>query len=218
MPKQTNKPALNEMSKHDLSADAVSHHAGNINPGGNDSVRQRLAALLEPSAATDDPASATEPDDARQAGALIVRLAGAATTTTIATWTAWTLERATAAVAELDRRLDACGLRLIADAEGHLQIYERARLRTRPQRLPVELVAKLDDVAYRHALAHLVRGETCPNQPGCAQPLLNLGAAIPSSYPGAVPAAALAAAFVAARRRLNDERPFGITIKSDHRQ
>ncbi|MGH9280459.1 MAG: hypothetical protein ACRD12_20495, partial [Acidimicrobiales bacterium] len=158
-------------------------------------------ALLEPSAATDDPAADAEPDDARRCGSLIVRLDGTATATVIADWMGWTMERAHAALAQLDRRLDRCGLRISADADGHLVVRERARLRTRPRRLPFELVVQVDSDEHRHALAHLVRGDYCARGEHRQQRLLDLGLAVPGPYPGIHPCEEVAAAFAAPRRR-----------------
>lgn len=146
----------------DLSWEEVRRRVGGAPPGHSDVLRQRFAAFLAPSAGVDDAATETEPGDARACGALVMRLGGAATTTVIAEWMGWTLERSAAAVAELDRRLDGCGLRVGADADGHLRVRERARLRARPRRVPFELLVGLDDAEHRHALAHLVRGENCP--------------------------------------------------------
>ena len=188
---------LSELSPHDLSLDEIRRQVGGIPPHGNDTVRQRFAALLEPSAHhPDDTTNATAANDPRLCGALIIRLGGTATATVISAWMGWTVEHANAAVEDLDRRLDSCGLRLVADAEGHLQVQERARLRVHPRQLPLELLARLDDPAYRHALAHLVRGEHCGQD--WMQPLLDLGVALPGRSPGIYPADKLAPAFAAA--------------------
>lgn len=185
----------------DLSHEEVRRRIGGLPLGGTDAVRQRLAALLEPSTSTDDPAADAEPDDARLCGSLIVRLGGRATATVIADWMGWTMERVHAALAQLDRRLDGCGLRVSADADGHLVVRERARLRARPRRLPFEFVVRLDSDEHRHALAHLVRGDHCARGEHWEQPLLDLGLAVPGAYPGIHPCEEVAAAFAAPRRR-----------------
>jgi hypothetical protein len=201
---------LSELSPHDLSLDEIRRQVGGITPHGNDTVRQRFAALLDPSAQPrDDTADSTAPSDPRLCGALINRLGGTATTTVISSWMGWTVERTNAAIAQLDRRLDSCGLRLVADTEGHLEVRERARLRVRPRQLPVDLLAHLDHPAYRHALAHLVRGEHC-GPPDWMQPLLDLGVAIPSRSPGIYPTDKIAPAFAAAARRPRAPRPTGM--------
>jgi hypothetical protein len=112
----------------------------------------------------------------------------------------WSLERTAAAVAELDRRLEKCGLRVGAEFEGRLQIRERARLRVRANDVADELLARLDDPQHRHALAHLVRGEPCPQGWDWMQPLLDLGAAVTGAYPGARPTSSIVVAFAAVRR------------------
>lgn len=149
----------------DLSFEGLRRRLGRSPTGSSDAVRQRFAAFLEASAPSDEPAAGAEPDDARRCGAVIVRLGGAASATVIADWMGWTLERANAAVAELDRRLDRCGLRVSGDADGQLTVRERAQLRARPRRLPFELVVRLD-AEHRHALAHLVRGDHCTRGEG----------------------------------------------------
>lgn len=185
----------------DLSQDEVRRQAGGHPAANNDVVRQRLAALLEPSTTDDDPAADVRPDDARSCGALVVRLSGAASAPVIADWMGWTVEATLATLAELDRRLDGCGLRLSADRDGHITVRERALLRARPRRLPFELAERLDEEEFRHALAHLVRGDRCPGGEGWIQPLLDLGAAVPSGYPSASPSGVIAAAFIGVRRR-----------------
>lgn len=201
---------LSELSPHDLSLDEIRRQVGAIPPHGNDTVRQRFAALVEPSTEPrSDTADAAAPNDPRLCGALIIRLRGTATTTVISAWMGWTVERTNAAITQLDRHLDSCGLRLVADTEGHLEIRDRVRLRVGPRQLPVDLLAHLDDPAYRHALAHLVRGEHC-GPPDWIQPLLDLGVAIPGRSPGVQPADKLAPAFAAAARRPKAPRPSGI--------
>jgi len=189
------------LQQADLSRAEVARRAGGTPPGTTDALRQRLVALLEPSAAGEDPPADGEGDDARRCGALIMRLGDAATPTAIAAWMGWTFERTRAAVAELDRRLDDCGLRVSTEADRRLHVRERARLRARPQRLAFEVLASLDDPAIRHGLTHLVRGEPCPGGDEWMQPLLDVGAAIGCAYPGVRPAAPLAAAFAAVRQR-----------------
>ncbi len=184
----------------DLGSEEVRRRAGARPAVGTDAVRQRTAALLEAPAGVDDPSADAEPGDVRRCGALIVRLGAAATMTTVAAWMGWTLERTTTAVAELDRRLEDCGLQVSTDADGHLRIRERARLRARPQRLASELVVRLDDPAHRHALAHLVRGDHCPQGEDWLQPLLDLGAALTGTSFEARPSQPLVAAFAGARR------------------
>lgn len=176
-------------------------------------MRRRLAALLEPPPAADDHASRGSPDDARQAGALVVRLGSAATATAVAGWTGWTLERTHAALEELDRRLERCGLSVVADPAGSLAVRDGAMLRSRPARLPFELAERLDTDALRHSLAHLVRGETCPDGDWWAQPLLDLGVAVPSPYPGVQPSEVVAAAFVGVCRR-EGRRPTVVEVST----
>lgn len=188
-------------ARADLSHDEVRRQAGGHPAANNDVVRQRLVALLEPSTADHDPAADVRPDDARSCGALVARLGGAASALVIADWMGWTVERTMAALAELDRRLDGCGLRLSADRGGHITVRERARLRARPRRLPYELAELLDEEESRHAMAHLVRGDRCPAGEGWIQALLDLGAALPSGYPSAYPSEVIAAAFIGVRRR-----------------
>ena len=94
----------------DLASGEVHRRAGGTLPGYSDAVRRRLAALLEPPPVADDPASGASPDDARRAGALVVRLGASATATAVAGWMGWSLERTHAALAEFDRRLGPCGL------------------------------------------------------------------------------------------------------------
>ena len=189
------------LGEADLSHEEVRRRVGGTVWANNDVVRQRLAGLLDPSVATDDDAAGTHPDDARRCGALVVRLGGAATTTVIAGWMGWTMERTNAAVAELDRRLDRCGLRVGADGEGQLIVRERARLRARPHQLPFELAERLDAEEHRHALAHLARGDQCAKGEDWTQPLLDLGAAVPHSYPEVRPSDVIAAAFIGIRHR-----------------
>lgn len=177
----------------DLGWDEVRRRIGGSPSGHSDALRQRFAALFEPAVGVDDAAAATEPADARTCGALVMRLGGAAMTTIIATWLGWPLERSVEAVAELDRRLDSCGLRVSADADGHLRVRERARLRMRPRQWPLDLLARLDDAEHHHALAHLVRGDDCSADPSWVQPLLDVGAAVPGPYPGVQPSDRLAA-------------------------
>jgi hypothetical protein len=119
----------------------------------------------------------------------------------LAEWLGWTLERCHAALAVLDRRLDACGLRLQADSDGHLHVGDRARLRSRPRQLPSNVLGRLDDPGYRHALAHLVRGEPCPAVEDWSQALLDLGVAVVGGYPGVTPTEGGALTFVAVSRR-----------------
>lgn len=198
----------------DLSQDEVRRHAGGHPAANNDVVRQRLAALLEPSTTDDDPAADVRPDDARSCGALVARLGGAASAPVIADWMGWTVERTMATLAELDRRLDGCGLRLSADRDGHITVRERARLRARPRRLPFELAERLDEEGTRHALAHLVRGDRCPGGETWIQALLDLGAALPSGYPSAHPSEVIAAAFVGVRR-IEHRLPRVVEIRED---
>jgi len=173
-----------------------------------------LAALLAAPAGVDDPAADGEPGDAGQGGALILRLGEAATTTAIAAWMGWTMERTAEAMAELDRRLERCGLGVDAEVDGRLRIRERVRLRSRPQALPFELLVRLDDDSYRHALAHLVRGENCAQGEGWAQPLMDLGAAISGGFPAAWPADALRRAFAGVRNRVPTEGQFLVVIEA----
>lgn len=188
-------------ARADLGHDDVRRQAGGLHPATTDVVRQRLAALLEPSAADDDPAAGIRPDDARSCGALLVRLRGAGTAAVIAEWMGWTHERTAAALVELDLRLDGCGLRVVADRDGRISVRERVRLRARPRRLPLELAEQLDEEGSLHALAHLARGDRCQSGDGWIQPLLDLGAAFPGGYPSAGPTEVIAAAFVGVRRR-----------------
>src|SRR5436309_11516990 len=95
-----------EFARADLSHDEVRRQAGGLPAANNDAVRQRLAALLEPSTDEVDPAAGVRPDDARSCGALVARLDGASSAAVIADWMGWTVERTAAALAELDRRLD----------------------------------------------------------------------------------------------------------------
>lgn len=185
----------------DLTREEVGRRIGAKALANDDVVRQRLRAFLDPPPATEDPAEGTQAQDARRCGALIVRLGGAATATAITAWMGWTMERTAAALDELDRRLDACGLRLCADGEGCLTVSERARLRTRPKRLPFELAERLGADEHVHALAHLVRGDRCADGEEWMQPLLDLGAAAPHSHPELAPSAVIAAAFAGAHRR-----------------
>ncbi len=188
------------LEAHDIGRPEVHRRAGGSSGAVADAVRQRLAALIEPFAVA-EPAAESKAADIRQAGALIVRLGGAATAETLAEWLGWSLERCHAALAVLDRRLDACGLRLQADSGGHLHVGDRARLRSRPRQLPSNVLGRLDDPAYRHALAHLVRGEPCPAEQDWSQALLDLGVAVVGGYPGVTPTEGVAAAFVAVSRR-----------------
>jgi hypothetical protein len=197
-------------SEYDLGWAEIDRQIGGSPVGHSDALRQRFAAFLEPSVGVDDPVADSEHSDARVCGALVMRLGGAATTTVIATWMDWTMERSVAAVAELDRRLDGCGLRVGADAGGHLRVRERARLRARPRRLALKLLARLDDPTYCHALAHLVRGDDCSTEAGWMQPLLDLGVAILG--PSVQPSALLAAAFAGVRRR-DGRRPYAVEVK-----
>lgn len=190
-------PALSEC---DVGRAEALRRAG-AGPSGDDAVRHRLRPLLEPAAGADEPPEHTEAQDARRCGALIVRLRAAATPAVVATWMGWTLERTTAAVVELERRLDACGLQLLSDAKGALAVRERARLRRRPVRLPFELAQRLDADEHLHALAHLARGDHCAHGDEREQDLLDLGAAIPGGYPGLHPSAVVAAAFAGVHRR-----------------
>jgi len=143
-----------------------------------------------------------------------VRLGGAASAAVIADWMGWTVERSVAALAELDRRLDGCGLRVSADSDGHISVRERARLRARPRRMPFELAESLDKEGYRHALAHLVRGDRCQGGEGWIQALLDLGAAVPAGYPSAYPSEVVAAAFIGVRRRKH-RLPRVVEIRED---
>lgn len=202
-----------DFARADLSGGEVHRRAGGLVPGYNDAVRRRLVALLEPSPAADHPASNARPDDARQAGALVVRLGTAATATAIAGWTGWTLERTHAALEDLDQRLEQCGLSVVADPAGSLALRDRALLRSRPVRPPLELAERLDTEEFRHFLAHLVRGETCPANERWEQPLLDLGVAVPSSYPGLRPTDVVAAAFVGVARR-ERSRPAVVEIST----
>lgn len=172
---------------------------------GSDAVRQRFVALLGPVPGVDEPASGVLPDDARHCGALVVRLGQSATATAIATWMGWTLERTGAAVAEVDRRLHPVGLQLVAEAGGRLVIRDRVRVRVRPRQSPLELLAVLDDPGHRHGLGHLVRGDQCATGEDWAQPLFDLGAAVPAAHPGAHPCEALGAAFAGVRRRAHPQ-------------
>jgi len=185
---------------HDFGSSEIARW-GAAGSGVNNAVRQRLAALIE-IAAIAEPAPDTTAADVRRAGALIIRLDGAATATTMAQWLGWTIERVDAALVMLDRRLDACGLRLQADIEGQLHVRDRAYLRSRPQQLSWSLLTRVDDAACLHGLAHLVRGEPCPAGQGWAHPLIELGAAVVTGdYEVAEPASALKAAFGAVSRR-----------------
>ncbi len=188
-------------ARADLGHDDVRRQAGGLPPANNDVVRQRLAALLEPSATDDDPAASISPDDARSCGALLLRLRGAGTAAVIAEWMGWTHERTAAALRELDLRLDGCGLRVVADRDGRISVRERVRLRARPRRLPFALAEQLDEEGSLHALAHLARGDRCESGDGWIQPLLDHGAAIPGGYPSADPTEVVAAAFIGVRRR-----------------
>jgi hypothetical protein len=182
-----------------------------------DAVRKRMNALLEPPVADDDSAGTGDPGDVALAAAVIVRLDGAATVTTIAAWMGWTIERCVAAVGDADRRLASCGLRIGADVAGRLRVREYAQLRVRPQRLASEVLAGLDDPAYRHGLAHLARGDHCsqkdaPPANETLQVLLDLGAATLSSQGPPHPAGMLAAAFAAARPP-DDLSPLDVRIE-----
>lgn len=188
------------MHEADLSYEEVRRRTGGVPASGTEAVRHRLAALMDVATGGDDAPLEEAAGDPRVAGALIVRLGGSATTASLASWLGWTLERATAAVAELDRCLDACGLRVHADSGGHLRIRERARLRTRAEHLPSELLARLDAPEHRHALAHLVRGDRCTGSHEGPQALLDLGAAVIGPR-GPAPAGPLAKAFGAVYRR-----------------
>ncbi len=193
------------LRRADVGLEEVRRRAGGIPPTGSDAVRQRFVALLGPPPSVDDPASGTQRDDARHCGALVVRLGHAATPTAIATWMGWSLERTSAAVAEVDRRLDQLGLQLVAEADGRLVICDRVRLRVRPQQPVLELLAVLDNPEHRHALGHLVRGDRCATAEDWVQPLFDLGAAVPAGHPGAHPCEALGAAFGAVRRRVHPQ-------------
>lgn len=188
------------LRRADLSSEEVRRRVGARPAVGTDAVRQRTAALLDAPAGVDDPSADAEPEDVRRCGALIVRLDAAATMTAVAAWMGWTLERTITAVAELDRRLEGCGLQVSAGAGAHLRIRERARLRARPQRLASELVVRLDDPAHRHALAHLVRDDDCPQGEEWLQPLLDLGAAVTGTSLEPRPSQPLVAAFAGVRR------------------
>lgn len=186
----------------DLGVEELRRRAGGTPPGSSEAVRQRLAALLQAPPLADDAAPATSADDIRRCGGVIVRLGGAATATTIATWMGWTLERTASAVAEVDRRLWELGLELVADAEAGLHIHERVGHRARPHRPSIELLERLDDAAHRHGLAHLVRADPCGMAGDWMQPLFDLGAAVAGQYPGAEPCQGLGAAFAGVRRRV----------------
>ena len=205
--------ALNEC---DVGREEAWRRAG-AGPSGNDGVRSRLGPLLQPTAGGDEPPEHTAAQDARRCGALIVRLGGAATPTVAATWMGWTMERTAAAVAELERSLDACGLQLVANAEGGLVVRERARLRRRPVRLPYELAQRLDAEEHLHALAHLARGDHCAHADEREQALLDLGAAIPAGYPGLHPSDVVAAAFVDVYRRASGLPPVIVITESGER-
>ena len=185
----------------DLIREEVGRRIGARTLASDDVVRQRLRAFLDPPPAPEDPAEETNAQDARRCGALIVRLGGAATATAVAAWMGWTMERTAAALAELDDRLDACGLRVIADGSGCLSVGERARLRARPKRLPFELAERLGADEHAHALAHLVRSDRCSDGEAWMQPLLDLGAAVPHSHLEVAPSEVIAAAFAGAHRR-----------------
>lgn len=189
----------------DVGLEEARRRTGGTAPTGSDAMRQRFVALVSAPPSVDDPASGALPDDARHCGALVVRLGDAATATAIASWMGWTLERTGAAVAEVDRRLHRVGLQLVADANGRLVIYDRVRLRVRPQQPALELLAVLDHPAHRHGLGHLVRGDRCGTDEDLVQPLLDLGAAVPGAYPGACPSEALGAAFAGVSRRVHHE-------------
>jgi hypothetical protein len=189
----------------DLGLAEVRRRAGGTPATGSDAVRQRFAALLGPVPGVDEPASGTLPDDARHCGALVVRLGEAATATAIAAWMGWTLERTGAAVAEVDRRLDVVGLQLVAEAGATLVIRDRVRARVRPRQSPLELLAVLDDPGHRHAVGHLVRGDQCATGEEWAQPLFDLGVAVPAGHPGAHPCEALGEAFAGVRRRAHPQ-------------
>lgn len=123
--------------------------------------------------------------------------------TVIAAWMGWTLERTSAAIIEVDRRLAEVGTQLVAGADGGLRIHERVRHRSRPQQQSMAVLEHLDDAAHLHRLAHLVRGDPCGMDSDWMQPLLDLGAAVVGPYPGAEPCVALGAAFGAIRRRIS---------------
>lgn len=202
------------LTEADLTHGEVCRRLGGNPHSANDVVRQRLGGLLGLSAGHEDCAADVAPDDARRCGAAIVRLGGAATTRVLAEWMGWTLERTNAALAELDRRLDRCGLQLSADAAGRLTVRERARLRARPRRLAFELAERLDTAERLHALAHLVRGDHCPGGQDWQQPLLDLGAAVANGYPGAHPSEVIAAAFLGVRRR-SLRPPLFVEVRED---
>lgn len=187
------------LRKADLGTQEVARRLG-ARPGGRDAICHRIAALLETAEGEEDAVVDGEPGDARLCGALLVRLGGTATATVIAAWMGWSVERTAAAVAELDRRLEKCGLRVGAEFGGRLHLRERTRLRVRASDVADELLARLDYPARRHALAHLVRGEPCPQAWDWMQPLLDLGAAVTGPYPGARPTSSIAVAFAAVRR------------------
>jgi hypothetical protein len=203
------------LRRADLGAQELRRRSGGNSPGASEAVRQRLAALLQPSPVVDDPAAPTSIDDVRRCGALIVRLGGAATMTVVATWMGWTLERTSAAIAEVDQRLGEVGTQLVAGADGGLSIQEQLRHRGRPEQQSVTLLESLDDAAHRHRLAHLVRGDPCGMVSDWMQPLFDLGAAVPGRYPGAEPCDALGAAFGGIRRRVS--RPICTVIGSSGR-
>jgi hypothetical protein len=179
----------------DFSLEELERQLGGRSLRGSDALRQRLASLLDVPAGDEVPGD-IDPDDARLAGAIIARLEGQATATSVASWMNWALPRTTAALAELDRRLNSCGLRLLADGQGHLRFQGRARLRRRPEALSSELLARLDEPALRHALAHFVRGDRCPDRDH--QALIDFGVVINPGSRNPKPHPALATAFAAA--------------------
>ncbi len=190
---------LHAFARADLSDHEVRRRTGAYPPGHSEAMRQRLAALLERPSLEDDAPAGTKPDDARLCGALVVRMGQKATPKAIAEWMGWTLERTYGALAELARRLDACGMCLNAGRGGGITVDDAVPLRSRPQQLSFELVERLDDKDLLHALAHLVRGDHCPDGEAW-QPLLDMGAAVPDRYPPVRPSDAVARAFSAARR------------------
>lgn len=207
---------LHAFARADLSDHEVRRRTGTYPPGHSEAMRQRLAALLEPPALKDDAAAGTEPDDVRLCGALVVRLGGNATPQAITEWMGWALERTYGALAELARRLEGCGMCLNAGRGGGITIDDVVPLRSRPQQLSFELVERLDDKDLLHALAHLVRGDHCPDGEAWTQPVLDMGAAVPERYPPVRPSDVIALAFSAARRE-RERRPRVVEVPDRRR-
>ena len=207
---------LQAFARADLSGHEVRRRAGAYPPGHSEAMRQRLAALLESSPLSDDAPAATAPEDVRLCGTLVVRLDGKATPQAIAEWMGWTLERTCGALRELALRLEACGMCLNAGRGGGITVDDAVPLRSRPQRISFELVERLDDKDLLHALAHLVRGDPCPDGEAWTQPLLDVGAAVPDRYPPVRPSDVIALAFSAARRE-RDRRPRVVEVPDRRR-